>query len=243
MARRRFFVEEVRNWRAVISGDSAEHLRRVLRVQPGQRFEISDNRSVYLAEVEGFGRGEVLFRILEELPAEDPPLRLMLGAALIKFDRFEWLVEKATELGVEQIRPLAAARSEKGLEEAACKRLERWRRIAREASQQARRARLPEILAPTTLSAALAEDFTCRLFLDEERPRKPLLEALPPAISRSRSDRVALLVGPEGGWTAEERTAALEAGWASVSVGPYVLRTETAGMAAVALLVSAWLAA
>ncbi len=241
MARRRFFVEQVHNLRAVLSGESAEHLRRVLRAQPGQRFELSDNRSVYLAELEGFGRGEARFRILEELPAQEPPLRLALEAALIKFDRFEWLIEKATELGVERIRPVAAARSEKGLEQAASKRLERWRRIAREASQQSRRARLPEILVPAPLSVALAEESGCRFFLDEEGIRTPLLGAIPPASARSRSDTVALLVGPEGGWTEQERAAALEAGWTGVTLGPYVLRAETAGMAAVALLVNAWL--
>ncbi len=240
MARRRFFVDRVHGGRAALEGEAARHLRRVLRAQAGQRFELSDNRALYLAEIEGFGPGRVLFRLLEELPAEQPPLRLALKAALVKFDRFEWLIEKATELGVESIAPVAAARSEKGLEQAAIKRLERWRRIAREASQQARRARLPEILPPVGLEAALAEEAACRLLLDESRSGPPLLEALPPAALRRRSDTAALLVGPEGGWTEAERARALAAGWRAVTVGTYVLRAETAALAAVALLVNAW---
>ncbi|MGC8791792.1 MAG: RsmE family RNA methyltransferase [Bryobacteraceae bacterium] len=242
MARRRFFVDRVREQHAVLSGEPADHLRRVLRARPGDLYELSDNQSVYLAEIQGFGRGEVLFRILERLPAEQPPLRLVLQAALVKFDRFEWIIEKATELGVEQIQPVVAARSEKGLELGAVKRLERWRRIAREASQQARRARLPEITLPVSFEAALAESFTWRFFLDEERSGAPLLRALPPAAERRSEDRVAILVGPEGGWTESERAAASAAGWHAVTLGSYILRAETAATAAVALLVNAWLA-
>jgi len=241
MARRRFFVEQVREQRAVLSGEAADHLRRVLRARPGDRYELSDNRGVYLAEIEGFGRGEVLFRILEPLPVEIPPLRLVLKAALVKFDRFEWMIEKATELGVEQIAPVIAARSEKGIEQGALKRIGRWRRIAREASQQARRARLPEVHAPVRLEAALQDSSPCRYFLDETRVGMPLLEALPPAVRRRREDTVAVLVGPEGGWTETERSAAAAAGWEAVTLGTYVLRAETAAMAAVAVLMSAWM--
>src|SRR5215471_18178546 len=142
--RRRFFVDEVRNGRAEIAGDDARHLTRVLRVAPGQRYEISDNRDVYLAEIESARKERVLFRTLEKLAAPEPALRVTLCAALIKFDRFEWTIEKATELGVARIVPVIAVRTEKGLDRAAHKRIERWRRIALEASQQARRARLPE---------------------------------------------------------------------------------------------------
>lgn len=243
MARRRFFVPAVHNLRAVLEGEAAEHVRRVLRAQPGQQYELSDNRAVYLAEIVGFGRGQVIFRILEQLPAEQPPLRLTLAAALIKFDRFEWMVEKATELGVERIVPVVAARSERGLEQGALKRIERWRRIALEASQQARRVHLPELSAPTSLPAALQDGSGCRLFLDEAGTRAPLLAALPPSSDRRAGDTVALLVGPEGGWTDPERAAAQDCGWRAVSVGPHVLRAETAAMAALAVLVNAWLAA
>src|SRR5438105_9930962 len=98
--RRRFFVDEVRNGHAEISGDEARHLTRVLRVEVGQRYEISDNRNVYLAEIETAHKESVLFRTLEKLPAAPLSARFELYVALIKFDRFEWIVEKATELGV-----------------------------------------------------------------------------------------------------------------------------------------------
>lgn len=242
MARRRFFVEAVRGGRAEVSGDTAEHLRRVLRVEAGQRFEISDNQSVYLAEIEGFKTNLVSFRVLEKVEAEAPPARLILLAALIKFDRFEWIVEKATELGVESIVPVEAERSEKGLEKAAAKRVERWRRIVLESSQQSRRARLPEIAAVLGFDEALQTPARHRYFLDEEQGAPPLLSALPRAEERAPADVVGLLVGPEGGWVEDERAAARAHGWSSVSLGPQILRTDTAAIAALAVLLSAWAA-
>ena len=240
MARRRFFVEAVRNERAEVSGETAQHLRRVLRVEAGQRFEISDNQSVYLAEVEGFRKDRVSFRVLERLEVEAPPVRVILLASLIKFDRFEWIGEKATELGAEAIVPVEAERSEKGLGKAAAKRAERWRRIALESSQQSRRSRLPEIEPSVSFQRALGTGAACRFFLDEERGVPALVSVLPSAERRSPSDLVCLLVGPEGGWTGGERIAASAHGWTPVTLGPQILRAETAALAALAVIVSAW---
>jgi 16S rRNA (uracil1498-N3)-methyltransferase len=237
MARRRFFVDEVRGGSASLAGEDARHLGQVLRAEPGQVCELSDNRSVYLAEIETVRKDGVRFRILEELPAEAPPLRIALFLALIKFERFEWAVEKATELGAESIVPVETARSEKGLERAAAKRTERWRRIARESSQQSRRVRLPEIGAPVTLAQALGVPAALRYFLDEGGGT-PLLAALPE--KRTAGDEVRLLVGPEGGWADSERDCAIAAGWTRVCLGPSILRTETAALAAMAVLSSAW---
>ncbi len=237
--RRRFFVDEVRSGHAEISGDEARHLTRVLRVEPGQRYEISDNRHVYLAEVDSARKEHVKFRTLEKLPDPEPTVRLILCAALIKFDHFEWMIEKATELGVSEIVPVETIRSERGLERAAHKRLERWRKIAMEASQQSRRAFLPEVAGPEPLEATLARAAAYRFVLDEE-PAGPGLHALLPA-QRSVEDSVALLIGPEGGWPDVERQQFLAASWPPVSLGPLNLRAETAALAALAVVRSAWL--
>src|ERR1700691_707362 len=195
--RRRFFVDQVRSGRAEISGDDARHLTRVLRVEAGQRYEISDNRNVYLAEVETARKEHVSFRTIEKLAAPPPGVRLVLCAALIKFDHFEWMIEKATELNVSEIVPVETIRSERGLERAAHKRIERWRRIALEASQQSRRAFLPEVQQPASFQEALSWEANHRYALDEN----------PGGISLARthraSDTIALLIGPEGGWTEE----------------------------------------
>ena len=244
--RRRFFVDEVRNGHADISGDDARHLTRVLRVEPGERYEISDNRNVFLAEIETARKEHVIFRTLEKLPPPAPEARIVLYAALIKFDRFEWMVEKATELGVAEIVPVEAARSEHGLERAAHKRIERWRRIAVEASQQARRAHLPEIGDPIHFRDALAipatRTCTCHYVLDEDPAALTFPAALP--TTRTTFDEIAMLIGPEGGWTDEERAAFIAdektTRWTPVSLGSTILRAETAAIAALAFVSLSW---
>jgi len=238
MARRRFFVEQVRNGRAEIAGEEARHLTRVLRVEVGQVYEVSDNNRAWLAEVETARKEHVVFRLGEALPPEAAEARIVLLAALIKFDHFEWLIEKATELGVNGIVPVRAVRSEHGLERAAQKRIDRWRRIAVEASQQSRRTHLPAIELPVDLRSALATPTEFRAFLDEEPGAPGILSAIPG--QRSREDSISLLVGPEGGWTDDERGAALDAGWTAVSMGPRILRAETAAIAGLAALRAAW---
>ena len=228
--RRRFFVEEVRNGHAQIEGDDARHLTRVLRVEEGQKYEISDNRNVYLAEVETARKEHVVFRTLEKMEARREGPRLILCAALIKFDHFEWMIEKATELGVSKIVPVQTIRAEHGLERAALKRIERWRKIAMESSQQSRRDFLPEIEEPVKLSHVLRIDAAHRVVFDEE--------ASEPVALPSQYESLAILIGPEGGWTDEER--ALFDSWTRASLGSLILRAETAAIAALAIAGSQW---
>ena len=237
MARRRFFVNEVHSGRAQVRGEDAHHLTRVLRVEAGQKYEISDNRAVYVAEVEEARKDLVSFSILERLPAPEPPANISILAALIKFDRFEWMIEKTTELGVTSIVPFMAERSDKGLDRAAVKRIGRWRKIACEASEQSRRARLPEISDPVPFREAIAAPPGVRLALDELAGAPPLLSALP--LERAAGANIALLVGPEGGWTDRERSGFQPAGWMPVSLGGTILRAETAAIAAAAVLMAA----
>jgi len=240
MARRLFFVEHVRGGHGEISGERAHHLRTVLRLQPGQRYEVSDNERLWLAEVESVRRDRVLFRLIEPAVPRTLPLHLTLLAALVKFDRLEWMLEKVTELGAGRVVLVEAARSEPGLERAARKRMERWRRILLEASQQARRVRRPELDGPVPFATALETPADHRFFLDEQE-NAPGVFAQLPALRRS-TDVVALLVGPEGGWTDGERELAAAAGWRRASLGPLILRSETAALAALAILAAAWAA-
>lgn len=238
MARRRFFVEEIRRDKAELTGTDAEHLVRVLRVEPGQIFELSDNQDVYLAEVESARKSEVVFHIREKLSPPEPEAELVLLPALFKFDRFEWLIEKSTELNVTIIQPWDAIRTEHGLAQASRKRIGRWKKIGQEASQQSRRAHLPRIEPVIPLKKALETEARVRLLLDEDRTALPLATALPQ--ERGTTDRIAVLLGPEGGWTQAERDMAVERGWTSCSLGPTVLRSETAAIAALAIVRAAW---
>jgi 16S rRNA (uracil1498-N3)-methyltransferase len=239
MARRRFFVDQVRNGQAEITGDDAHHLTRVLRVEAGQKFEITDNHRAWLAQVEAARKDSVRFSIIEELAAAPEIPAVTLYLALIKFDRFEWAVEKATELGVARIVPVETNRSEQGLLAGAHKRVERWKRIAREASEQSRRLRVPEIADPIRVSAMLTDDATHRCLLDEQPGVKPLIRCF----TFRTGDSTAVAVGPEGGWIDAERSQFQDAGWMAASLGPSILRAETAVCAALAVLMQMWLSA
>jgi 16S rRNA (uracil1498-N3)-methyltransferase len=237
MARRRFFVDAVQSGRARITGPDAHHLTRVLRVEAGQQFEISDNHTVYLAEVENARKDLVSFSVREKVAPAEPVVLTTVLASLIRFERFEWMLEKATELGVARVVPVQAERSERGLEQAAGKRISRWNRIAREASEQSRRDRLPEICAPVDLAGALDIDAAYRYVL-EEAEAPPILPGLP--AHREPGDSIAVLVGPEGGWTDREREQIAYSPWRPVSLGPLILRAETAAIAALAIVNAAW---
>ena len=239
MARRRFFVDGIHHGHAEVAGDEAHHLVRVLRVEPGQRYEISDGAGgVYLATVAEARKSRVLFDVEERVALKPLPVRIALAFALIKFDRLEWILEKGTEAGVETFIPVIAERSEKGLEQAAPKRRERWERIVIEAAQQSRRDRLPELHDPVRL-----REFRCdagvRVLLDEDPAAPPLLSVLP--AEREAGAQVALLLGPEGGWTDAERVGLVDSGWRTASLGPLVLRAETAAVAGASVVMNAWL--
>jgi 16S rRNA (uracil1498-N3)-methyltransferase len=238
LARRRFFVDRIHGDRAELTGDDARHLARVLRAEVGQQYELSDNQRAFLAEITEAGAQRVTFRIVEPLAPEPPSPDITIFAALIKFDRFERLVEKATELGVARIVPVDADRTEEGLARAATKRVDRWKKIARESSQQARRLRVPDIAAPASFEAAVSASAAVRFFLEEQPSADPLLRVLPPV--RTPTDAIAILTGPEGGWTDRERALAAQAGWKPVSLGRQILRAETAAIAALAILGHAW---
>lgn len=232
-------MPQVRRGTAELTGGEAEHLVRVLRAEVGQVYEISDNNNLYLAEVETARKSLVLFKVLEELPLPPPEAEIVLVPALIKFDRFEWMVEKATELGVTEIRPFEAIRSERGLARAAGKRKQRWEKIALEASQQARRVRLPAIAEAVSFSEATDLRAGVKLMLDEESD-VAIWRCFPEM--RATGDRIALLLGPEGGFTDEERESANAKGWRSCSLGRTILRAETAAAAGVSVVRAAWLA-
>ena len=182
-------MEEFLAGSATLRGENAHHLGRVLRAEPGQLYELSDGHCVWLARTESVGRDEVRFSLVEQLPAPVARVRIELLLAIVKFDRFEWALEKATELGADQIAPLAADRSEKGLIVAAAKRAERWKRILAESTQQARRLRIPELLgAAKSRDAFTASNAPIKLLLSERSGARPLRELLEPAALAARPD-------------------------------------------------------
>ena len=216
-----------------MEGEAAHHLGRVLRAQPGQVYELSDGASVWLGRIESVSRDSVEFSLVEEIPAYHQSLQTTLLLSVVKFDSFEWALEKATELGVSRIVPLAAARSEKALLAAATKRAERWKKLLLEASQQSRRVQVPILDVVAEPDAAFATyNEGLRVFLSEAPGAKSLREVL-----RNQQGKAAVLaIGPEGGWTDAELLAARAAQFQDASLGRLILRAETAVVASLAAL-------
>jgi 16S rRNA (uracil1498-N3)-methyltransferase len=245
MTRRRFIADTWTATNATLTGDQATHLARVLRAAPGQIYDIVANGFLHRAEITSVAAGangaedRVDFTLHEELESETAlPLHLLL--AVFKFDHMEWAIEKATELGVARITPILARRTEKHLAQAALKRSERWRRIALEASKQSRRTSVPEIADPIALKPALeSETAPTRILLSETEQQTTLTAALETSLRTAASEavgqNVAIAIGPEGGWTPEEMSLFTQHAWLPVTLGPRILRAETAAIAAIAI--------
>ena len=233
MTRRRWIADEVSGNRAVLLGAHAEHLSRVLRARVGQEFDISTDQGVRRGRITSIHEDRIEFELGEEVPAATE-LPVTLALSVFKFDRIEWAIEKCTELGVKRIVPVIASRTEAHLAAAATKRVERWRRIAREAAEQSRRAHSPDIVEPLKLGKILEMESDLRIVLAEFNASTSLKEALQNAAGRS----ILIAIGPEGGWTDAEHQAFTETGWIAASLGGTILRAETAAMAAMAVVVA-----
>lgn len=232
MALRRVFVDDVQAGEAAVEGAEAHHLTRVVRLKMGEEVEISDGRRLFRARVTDAAQQRVRFVVEEELPTlHDAAPAVVLQIALFQFPRFEWALEKATELGVVRVVPVIAERSENHLVKAAPKRLERWRRIAEQAAQQSRRMAAPLIDAPLDLDALLSSEAAGpRLVLH------PGGDPLAAVVAQASGQPFRLLVGPEGGWTDAEVASAVAAGYRRAGMGGMILRCETAAIAALAVI-------
>ena len=233
MTRRRWIADEYSHSAntAALTGGHAAHLARTLRARIGQEFEIACGDRVRNGVIASVADDRVEFTLGEDVAAGTTvPITLLL--AVFKFDRMEWAIEKCTELNVTTIVPVIARRTEKHLAAAADKRVGRWRRIAREASEQSRRIVPPEIADPVKLADALRCDAVLRIVLAESERGTSLADVLD---SASQAQSLALAIGPEGGWMPEELQIFQQAQWISASLGDTILRAETAAIAALAI--------
>ncbi len=229
MTRRRWIADRVEGDQAWLLGPNANHLFRVLRVKVGQIFDVAANGVPRSATVVSASHDQVEFHLGAVIESEALP-QITVYLSIFKFDRLEWALEKLTELGVTGISPVIAQRTEKHLAKAAEARVERWRKIAREASQQSRRIAPPQIADPVALKQAIAEIQGSRIVLAETEEqlslKTALIECQPP---------LALAFGPEGGWSEAELELFAASGWKAASLGHTILRAETAAIAAVAV--------
>ena len=216
-----------------LPGEAARHLTKVLRLEPGHPVVAFNGHGGEFAGRLG-GTAKQPTVTLERFHAHEreSPLATELWAGLSKGEKFDWVVQKATELGASVIRPVATGRSVRRLDAAkAAKNRDRWMRIAASACEQCGRNRLPAIAPVAALDAALAEQGGPGLVLDET--------GAPPTHAAGDAP-LRLLVGPEGGLTPEEIAAAEAAGFTRTALGPRTLRTETAAVAALAWAQTVW---
>lgn len=223
-----------------VTGDVLVHLRDSLRVTIGETLWLGDGQGTrYRAEITDVSKQAVTGRILETVqePLFRTP-RLILGQSLLKGEKMDWVVQKATELGVDELIPVESRHSVVHLKaDRVDHQLTRWQRIALEAAQQSEQWRIPPIARPQSLSGLLTRQATASVTLMlTERRKGTSLQSV--ELPRDATGSVVVLIGPEGGWNKEEVQLAEQAGVVSIALGPHILRAETAAIAAISILQS-----
>lgn len=229
----RIFVREpaISQQRLVLDQEIKKRLIRVMRMKPGDSVEIVTAGKRWACKLESFSPNAAVVEILHELPAVPPGLRLVLAQAVPKGDRFEWLIEKATELGVSTIVPLITERTiarPSGTEA----KLQRWNKIAEQAAGQSENPYPTIVEPPLNLHEWISkDDAELKCFLHEREGTGSLRDFLRGSILRAT-----FVVGPEGGWSNEEIASLVNAGYHGIHLGPRVLRSETAGLVIASIL-------
>ena len=229
----RFFIDGTADGRAYIAGADALHIAKALRMRPGEALTLCDGKGTDVDGVlETVTDRQVTVRISASRPSQaEPTLAVTLYQGLPKGDKMDWIIQKAVELGVTAVVPVATRRSVARLEGKADKKQERWQRIAAEAAGQCGRGMLPSVERPLSWSQALSRLSGEPALVFYEGGGRPLRELVTPS-----TRRLSVFVGPEGGFDPEEIVAIRRQGGGVATLGPRILRCETAPLAALTLL-------
>ena len=227
----RFFADEngIKNGLARLDSEDAAHALRVLRLRNGDSIQLFSEGDAFSAVIEDITDG-VTVRVLNKLKSPEPTLRVTLYQGVPKGDKMEYIVQKCTEAGVQRIVPVNMPRCVARLASDDDKKRVRWQRIAREAAKQAFRAAVPEIAPAIPISALpdLLSKHELALVPWEEEQNGILRTLIIPGIQD-----LAIVIGPEGGMSEEDVAPMLAAGAKTITLGPRIFRTETAGLAAI----------
>ncbi|OEH86144.1 hypothetical protein BHU72_11425 [Desulfuribacillus stibiiarsenatis] len=235
----RYFIDpsQVQGQSIAIEGDDAKHIAKVLRYQIGDQVICSDNTgNNYICEISRIDAKTIHLRIISShLPCNEPEIFVTLYQGMTKADKMEWIIQKGTEIGVSAFVPVEMKRSiAKWESDRESKKIDRWRKIAKEAAEQAHRSKIPDVQAPIRfkelLKLSTADSSTLTLLAYEKSEHNQGLLSLLKEYPEVK--KIALIVGPEGGISEEELQEALQCGIQAINLGPRVLRTETAGMVA-----------
>lgn len=231
----RFFLDSITGEQAIITGADGAHIARSLRMGPGEALTLCDGRGTdYACVIAAVDGDQVTLRILDASPSQgEPTLEVTLYQGLPKADKLEWIIQKAVELGVVRIVPVEMRRSIVRADERAAKKRDRWQKIADEAAGQCGRGILPVVEPPIKWKEALARLETERVLTFYEGGGRPLRELVSPA-----DRRISIVVGPEGGLAPEDVDEMTAQGAQLATLGPRILRCETAPVAALAVLMA-----
>lgn len=241
----RFFVtpDKIQATEVIISGEDVKHITKVLRLGPGDRITVLDGLgNEYLVRITAIEAGQVQGQILEiSLATNEAPIRVTLIQGLPKGEKMELIIQKAVELGVYRIAPVETTRSIVKLDaKKAEQRRERWQRVSMEAAKQSRRFIIPSVEPIGSFNRELAkipkEAVVLMAWEEASQPLKPVLTRLKSELKGAKKQEIYLIVGPEGGFTPEEAQAVKESGAQIISLGPRILRTETAGLTGLAVI-------
>lgn len=243
MTRRRFYAPpsafNLHRGSVTLATDEARYLREVLRLKVGDEVYVFNGEGKeFRSQIEESRRDTATLKVVEEVAPARPesPLALTLAVALLKGEKFDLVVQKATELGASRIVPVVTKLADIRLRDTsdASKRVSRWQRIALEASKQSGRAVVPDVGSPVAFESLAGETDSSTAIMFSERDGQPLAEVL--GESASNPPSLTALVGSEGGWTDQEITLARESGWRVATLGGRTLRAETAAITVTALL-------
>ncbi len=229
----RFFVDIVSGDTAIIVGDDAAHITKSLRMRVGEGLTVCDGVGFdYACEIETIAPGEVTLRVMEKTPSvSEPSVRVTLYQGLPKSDKMEWIIQKAVEMGVSEIVPVETARSIAKIDKNNDRKQQRWQRIAAEAAGQSGRGILPTVSSPLTFAEAAKRMANERTLVFYEGGGEPVSALVEQPLSS-----VSIVIGPEGGFAPEEVALLCENGAKAATLGPRILRCETAPIAALALV-------
>lgn len=236
----RFFIPELYSEEMHIEGVDAHHISKVLRMQVGEKLQIvSDDGISAIAEVADFGEHEVIVHCLEKLAeSHEPKVKITLAQGLAKGEKMDFIIQKAVELGVHSVVPVAMEHSVVRLEASkAGKKVERWQKISESAAKQSKRDIIPLVQPVQTMAQLLsANDCATKIIAYECEDRLGLKQALQSALVQGPMEELLLIIGPEGGISEKELEQARAAGAVPVSLGRRILRAETAGLVAMSAI-------
>ncbi|HTN71341.1 MAG TPA: 16S rRNA (uracil(1498)-N(3))-methyltransferase [Methylomirabilota bacterium] len=240
----RFFLPrtKIQDKRGIIDGQELDHLRRVLRLGPGDQITVFDDAGwEHEAVIRSFSIGQAEIDILQSFQVErESSLEMTLALGLTKGEKMDFVVEKATELGIQTIAPFVSAYTVPKLDDSKIKkRIERWQKVALSAAKQSGRTRIPEILMLCNFGELVRQSFpnSVKLLFWEKETQRTLKDV---RATEPQVRSLVLAIGPEGGFSEEEASMALAHGFSSIRLGRRILRAETAAVSAISVVQFLW---